>query len=69
MDIIVTAISTVGFPIVCFLIAAWFIKYTYDRSMDQNKEALDKIGTLADAINTNTNVLAELVKEIHIMED
>lgn len=64
MDTIIQAISSVGFPIVSFLICAWFIKYTYDKSMAQNESALDKIGTLADAVNTNTLVLSELVKEL-----
>lgn len=64
MTDILTAISTVGFPIVSFLICAWFIKYSYDRAMEQNKDALEKIGTLADAINRNTITLAELVEEL-----
>lgn len=64
MNDIITAISTVGFPIVSFLICAWFIKYSYDRSMNANEKALEKIGTLADAINRNTITLAELVEEL-----
>lgn len=66
MDII-NAVAQVGFPVVGFLIAAWFIKYTYDRSMDQNEKSMDKIGSLADAVNTNTNVLADLANELKEM--
>lgn len=63
MDII-NAITNVGFPIVSFLICAWFIKYSYDKSLSMYDKSLDRITTLADAINHNTEVLATLVKEV-----
>lgn len=55
-------IGTVGFPIFAFIMSSFFIKYSYDKSMDQNEKALDKIGVLAEAINNNTKVLTELVE-------
>lgn len=58
------AISTVGFPIVSFLIAAYFIKYSYDKSNDMYTQSIDKIGKLANAVNNNTVVLTQLVEEI-----
>lgn len=61
---LVQIISTVGFPIVSFLIAAYFIKYTYDKTTEANKEAMDKIGALAEAVNHNSEVLVTLVDEI-----
>lgn len=64
MTDIVTAISTVGFPIVSFLIAAYFIKYSYDKSNEMYTQSIDKIGKLANAINNNTIVLTQLVEEI-----
>ena len=60
----VTAVSTVGFPIVSFLIAAYFIKYTFDKTQEANKEAMEKIGTLAEAVNHNSEVLLRLVDEL-----
>ena len=57
-------ISTVGFPIVSFLIAAYFIKYTYDKTAEANKDAMEKIGELAEAVNNNTVVLTHLVEKI-----
>lgn len=57
-------ISTVGFPIVSFLIAAYFIKYTYDKTAESNKDAMSKIGNLAEAVNNNTSVLVNLTEEI-----
>ena len=64
MTELVQIISTVGFPIVSFLIAAYFIKYTYDKTTQANKEAMDKIGALAEAVNHNSEVLVTLVDEI-----
>ena len=64
MTELVQIISTVGFPLVSFLIAAYFIKYTYDKTTEANKEAMDKIGALAEAVNHNSEVLVTLVDEI-----
>lgn len=64
MNDIINVISSVGFPIVSFLIAAYFIKYTYDKTADANKEAMEKIGQLAEAVNHNSEVLVNLVDEI-----
>lgn len=60
----VNAVSVVGFPIVAFGICAWFLKYVYDRSLAQYDKALDKLGTLAEAVNNNTKVLVDLVQEV-----
>ena len=68
MDWIQT-ISTVGFPICSFLIAAYFIKYSYDKSNEMFKDSINKIGTLAEAVNNNTMVLTELVRKIDSDED
>lgn len=60
----IQAISTVGFPICSFLIAAYFIKYSYDKSNEMYTQSIDKIGKLANAVNNNTMVLTELVKKL-----
>ena len=69
MPEVITAISQVGFPIVSFLIASYFIKYSYDKSNEMYKESIDKIGTLANAVNNNTMVLTELVKKLDNSDD
>lgn len=69
MQEVITAISTVGFPIVSFLICAWFIKYSYDKSLDMYNKSMEKISTLADAVNHNTLVLTELVERLNKSED
>lgn len=53
MDEIVTAISTVGFPIVCTLI----LMYLLVKENDQHKE---EMSALKETIHNNTVVLAEI---------
>ena len=65
----IQAISTVGFPICSFLIAAYFIKYSYDKSNEMYTQSIDKIGKLANAVNNNTMVLTELVKKFDGSDD
>lgn len=69
MDKFATLISTVGFPIVSFLISAYFIKYCYDKQYEKDKEVdareerhWEEISKLTNAVNNNTIVLSELVK-------
>lgn len=69
METILQAISVVGFPICSFLIAAYFIKYSYDKSNDMYMQSIDKIGKLANAVNNNTMVLTELVKKLDGSDD
>lgn len=76
MSDIATIVSTVGFPIASFLISAWFIKYSYDKQLEQIKAAderedkhWEEISKLTTAVNNNTEVLRDLVKrqmeEVH----
>ena len=53
-QMIMTAISTVGFPIV--MCAAWFWKMD-----NQDKEHKEEMQKTAEAINNNTLVIRELV--------
>lgn len=64
MNDIVQIISSVGFPIVAFLICAYGLKYAYDKSNEQNSKALDTVAELTEAVNHNTIVLTELVERI-----
>ena len=71
MDVntIQTAISTLGFPIVCVLFLGWFIWKIWMSQQDQNKEREDKLYEYigkAQAVNeqlTNTN--SEFVEILH----
>lgn len=71
MDVntIQTAISTLGFPIVCVLFLGWFIWKIWMSQQDQNKEREDKLYDYigkAQAVNeqlTKTN--SEFVEVLH----
>lgn len=43
MDAILSAITTVGFPIVCAGVMGWFIYKIYTNTTQQNKENMEKI--------------------------
>ena len=71
MDVntIQTAISTLGFPIVCVLFLGWFIWKIWMSQQDQNKEREDKLYEYlgkAQAVNeqlTKTN--SEFIEVLH----
>ena len=54
---ILTAISTVGFPIVMCGILCWYIQ----KENDSNRTKIDK---MSDALNNNTNVLGKLLERL-----
>ena len=66
MDVnaILQAVGTLGFPIVCAVAMAWYVKYITDR----NREDIDKINTqhqqemkeVTTALNNNTLALQKL---------
>lgn len=57
-------ISTVGFPIVSFLLAGWACKYVYDRERKSLDEAIDKLGELTLAVEKNSESIRDLAAEI-----
>ena len=70
MNEIASIVSTVGFPIASFLISAYFIKYSYDKQLEKDKQTderedkhWEEISKLTSAVNNNTEVLRDLVKE------
>ena len=60
----IQVVSTLGFPIAAFAICAWFLKYVYDKSLAQFDKSLDRLGDLTEAVNHNSEVLADLVAEV-----
>lgn len=66
MDVneILQSVSTLGFPIVCAVAMAWYVKYMTDR----NREEIDKLNTqhqqemkeVTAALNNNTLALQKL---------
>ena len=43
MEAVLTAITTVGFPIVCALGMGWFIYRIYQNSTEQNKQNMEQV--------------------------
>lgn len=67
---IASLVSTVGFPIASYLIAALFIKYSFDKQLEKDRMAdereerhWEEISKLTAAVNNNTEVLRDLVKK------
>lgn len=67
---IMTAITTVGFPIVMCLACAWYIKYTTDKQREEVKsinelhaKEMDKV---TEAVNNNTVALTRLVDRLDV---
>jgi hypothetical protein len=66
MDVnaILQAVGTLGFPIVCAIAMAWYVKYTTDR----NREDIDKLNEqhkqemkeVTTALNNNTLAIQKL---------
>ena len=69
---IVTAISTVGFPVICCIGMGWYVKYSTDRQREDTKElnAQHSAEMLAfkdeikDALNNNTIALTKLCEKL-----
>lgn len=64
MGDIVSAITTVGFPIVACLVLAWYVKYQTDTNNKEVKEMRTEyqanIDKVTEALNNNTIALQRL---------
>lgn len=74
MDVteIMNAITTVGFPIVCCLAMAWYVKYTTDKNREEihnlNEMHETEMLQVTNAINNNTLALQKLCDLINVKE-
>ena len=68
MNEILTAISTVGFPIVACVGLGWFVKYQTDANnaevASMRKEHLEEIAKVTEALNNNTLAIQRLTDMI-----
>ena len=55
---IITAITTVGFPIVCWLIVMYFCKYVFDKYRED-------INGLRESLDNNTQVMHGLLEKLN----
>lgn len=60
-DQIVTLIGSVGFPIVCVFAMLYIFRQIILKMEDSHKEELSKV---TEAIDNNTQVIAEMKKEL-----
>ena len=68
MQEVLDAISTVGFPIICFLLCGWYVKYREDKNDAQMEKLISvhsaEISAIIEAVNLNTVALQKLSDSI-----
>lgn len=68
MSDILTAIQTVGFPIVCCVILGYYVKYLTDKNKEEidriNEQHREEMSSLAEALNNNTLALTRLCEKM-----
>ena len=61
-------ISSVGFPIVCFLLCGWYVKYREDKNDEKydklNNQHDDEMRQIVAALNNNTVALQKLADKL-----
>lgn len=67
-DSITAMISTLGFPIVCFIMCGWYVKYREDKNDDKieklNAQHDEENRRMIDAVNNNTLALQKLTDKL-----
>lgn len=73
MNEIITAISSLGFPIVACIGMGWYVKYQTDNNSkevnemrNEHKQEIDKV---TQSLNNNTLVIQKLIDKFDIMYD
>lgn len=65
---VLSAISSVGFPIVCCAAMAWFVYHTTEKQRDEiaalNEKHYEEIKQVTEAINNNTVALTKLADKL-----
>ena len=69
---VITAIGSLGFPIVACLALGWYVKYQTDNNNKQiaemQKEHKDEIGKVTEALQNNTLALQRLCDKLDYEE-
>lgn len=73
VDAVVSAISTIGFPIVCCLVLGWYVKYITDKNREEinklNEQHKTEMTDVTQAINNNTLVMQRLIDSLSKSEE
>lgn len=68
MNDVLTAVQTVGFPIVCCIGLGYYVKYMTDKNNDEinkiNELHREEMKSLAEALNNNTIALTRLCEKM-----
>lgn len=68
LNAISEVVSTVGFPIVCFLMCGWYVKYREDKNDEKvaklNSQHDEESKRMTDAVNNNTIALQKLTDKL-----
>lgn len=63
-NLILTAVGSVGFPIVIALLAAWYIKYLGDKNSETVRAMQEQNMTLSDKQNNQLDKMADAITEV-----
>lgn len=63
-EVLMNILSNFAFPVVAFLICCYALKYSFDKSLEQNAKNVETLASLTEAINNNTVVLTHLVEKV-----
>ena len=68
LNAISEVVSTIGFPIVCFIMCGWYVKYREDKNDEKIASIVTTHGEeskrLADAVNNNTLAIQKLTDKL-----
>lgn len=70
MSAISELISSVGFPIVCFIMCGYYVKYREDKNDDKydklNAQHDEEMKQIVSALNNNTIALQKLTDKLEV---
>lgn len=64
VNIILNAITTVGYPIVISLLAAWYIKYLGDKNSETIRTMQDQLKEISDKQNDQLDKMTASINEV-----
>ena len=62
-------ISTIGFPIVSYLLCGGALKYVYDKERTSLDATITKLSDLTQAVNHNSETVSRLVDEMNSKQE
>ena len=64
VNMIIQAVGTVGFPIVCAVAMGWYVKYVTDKNREEinaiNEQHRSEMNDITTALNNNTLAIQHL---------